>query len=170
MEPVKNHDFMLRVFNHLARHLAGTPVLFIGGAGSLRSHLEQERDRYGLQDQVFMPGQCTNAPELLGNLFDCFVLPSKAEGLPVTMIEAVAAGLHVVCADAITKDVAKTFPDRITMLPLSAPLERWAEAIEDAIQRRIPPEQGLELVRHSPMTFKQFTEEIIEIYEGASGH
>jgi len=87
------------------------------------------------------------------------------EGLPISMIEAVAAGLHVVCADTITKDVAKAFPDRFTMLPLSAPLAHWAEAIDNAIQQRIPPEQGLEMVRNSPMTFGHFTEEMIKIYE-----
>jgi glycosyltransferase involved in cell wall biosynthesis len=102
---------------------------------------------------------------MLSGLFDCFVIPSKMEGLPISMIEAVAAGLYVVCTDAITNDVAHAFPDRVTMLPLSAPLERWAEAIEYAIQHRIPPEQGLELVRNSPMTFEHFTQEMIKIYE-----
>jgi glycosyltransferase involved in cell wall biosynthesis len=112
-----------------------------------------------------MPGLCTNAPELLGNLFDCFVLPSKAEGLPVSVIEAVAAGLYVVCSDTVTKDITGAFPDRITALPLSAPQELWAEAIEKAIEQRIPPEQGLELVRHSPMNFEHFADEIVKIYE-----
>ena len=170
MTPVKNHEFLLRIFNHLAGapgKFTGNPVLFIGGDGPQRSKVEQGRDRYGLQERVFLPGHCANVPELLGNLFDCFVSPSKMEGLPISMIEAVAAGLHVVCADAITKDVAKAFPGRFTMLPLSAPLERWAEAIDYAIRQRIPPAQGLEMVRNSPMTFKYFTEEMIKIYETA---
>ena len=162
LEPVKNHEFLLRVFDHLA----GTPTaLFIGGEGQLRTKLEQQRNQLDTRDRIFMPGHCANVPELLGNLFDCFVLPSKTEGLPVSMIEAIAAGLYVVCTDAITKDVAKAFPDRVTMLPLSAPLARWAEAIENAIQKRISPEQGLELVRNSQMTFNHFTEEMIKIYE-----
>ena len=87
------------------------------------------------------------------------------EGLPITIIEAVAAGLYVVCSDVITKDVTRAFPDRITALPLSAPLERWADAIEYAIQHRISPEQGLDLIRNSPMTFDNFANEIIKIYE-----
>jgi glycosyltransferase involved in cell wall biosynthesis len=168
LDPVKNHEFLLRIYSCLAgppRNLAGTPVLFIGGEGQLRSNLEQQRDQFSLQDRVFMPGLCTNAPELLGNMFDCFVLPSKAEGLPVSVIEAVAAGLYVVCSDTVTKDITGAFPDRITALPLSAPLETWAEAIEKAVQQRIPPEQGLGLVRHSPMDFKCFAEEIVKTYE-----
>ena len=169
LTPVKNQEFLLRIFDHLASTLAmSKAVLFIGGEGPMRSKLEQDRDRYALRDRVFMPGHCTNAPELLGNLFDCFVTPSKMEGLPISIIEAVAAGLYVVCSDVITKDVTGAFPDRITALPLSAPLERWAEAIEHAIQKRIPPEQGLELVRNSPMTFNRFTDEIIKIYESIS--
>jgi len=170
MTPVKNHEFLLRVFNHLAGTpctFAGHPLLFIGGDGPQRTNLEQFRDQHGLQDRVFLPGHCTNVPELLGNLFDCFVSPSKMEGLPISMIEAVAAGLHVVCADTITNDVAKAFPGRFTMLPLSAPLARWAEAIDNAIRQRISSAQGLEMVRNSPMTFEHFTEEMMKIYETA---
>jgi glycosyltransferase involved in cell wall biosynthesis len=162
LEPVKNHEFLLRVFDHLA----GTPsVLFIGGEGQLRTKLEQQRNQLDTRDRIFMPGHCANVPELLGNLFDCFVCPSKTEGFGISVVEAVAAGLHVVCSDVIPKDVTGTFSDRITALSLSAPLERWAEAIENAIQKRISPEQGLELVRHSSMTFQHFTDEMIKIYE-----
>ena len=177
LEPVKNHEFLLRVFDTLVKrnkkNLAGTPalnkvVMFIGGEGSLRAKLEHDRKQLSLQNRVFMPGYCTNVPELLGNFFDCFVTPTKMEGLPVSLIEAVAGGLHVVCSDVITKDITGAFPDRFTTLPLSAPLEHWAEAIEDAVQRRIPPEQGLELVRRSPMTFDHFAEEMIKIYESHS--
>ena len=162
LDPVKNHEFLLQVFDHLA---AAPAALFIGGEGPLRSTLEQKREQLASRDRIFMPGLCTNAPELLGNLFDCFVLPSKAEGLPVSVIEAAAAGLYVVCSDSVTKDITGAFPDRIAALPLSAPLERWAEAIEKAIRQRIPPEQGLELVRKSPMNFEHFAEEVIKIYE-----
>ena len=163
---IKNHEFLLRVFETLVkRHQASPAVVFIGGEGPMRSKLEQDRDLFSLQDRVYMPGHCTNAPELLGRLFDCLVTPSKMEGLPITIIEAVAAGLYVVCSDAITQDVTRAFPDRITALPLSAPLERWADAIEHAIQQRIPPEQGLELVRNSPMNFNSFAEEMIKVYE-----
>ena len=161
LDPVKNHEFLLQVFDHLV----GTPALFIGGDGPLRSMLEQQRDQLVSRDRIFMPGLCTNAPELLGNLFDCFVLPSKAEGLPVSVIEAVAAGLYVVCSDSVTKDITGAFPDRITALPLSASPERWAEVVARAVQQRIPPRQGLELVRHSPMNFEHFADEVIKIYE-----
>ena len=176
LDPVKNHEFLLRIFDHLAgtpanqHYSAGTPaatstsVLFIGGEGRLRSQLEQMRNQFFCRDRVFLPGLCTNAPELLGNMFDCFVLPSKAEGLPVSVIEAVAAGLYVVCSDTITQDITGAFPDRITVLPLSASPERWAEAVNYAIQQRISPDQGLELVRQSPMNFEHFAGEMIKIY------
>ena len=167
LAPMKNQEFLLLLLNLLVkRNQTNKPVMFIGGEGELRSRLEQVRDQYSLQDHVFMPGHCMNVPELLHNLCDCFVFPSQAaEGFGLGIIEAVAAGLYVVCSDVITKDITGAFPDRITALSLSAPLERWADAVEDAIQRRIPPEQGLELVRNSLMTFQHFTDEMIKIYE-----
>jgi glycosyltransferase involved in cell wall biosynthesis len=166
LEPVKNHEFLLRVFDVLKqRNQTEDSGLFIGGGGSLQLKLEQQRDMYSLQDSVTLPGHCTNVPELLGNLFDCFVTPSRMEGFGLNVVEAVAAGLYVVCSDNIPKDVTDAFPDRITTLPLSAPLECWAKAVEEAVQNRISPQQGLELVRNSPMTFQHFTEEMVGIYE-----
>lgn len=170
LSPVKNQEFLLQIFELLVkRKQIDKAVLFIGGEGELRNELERKRNELLLQKQALLPGYCANAPELLINLFDCFVLPSKSEGLAVSIIEAVAAGLYVVCSDKIPKDVTETFPDRITVMSLSASLEHWAEAIEEAVHRRIPPEQGLELVRNSPMNFDYFAEQIIKIYDECQG-
>jgi glycosyltransferase involved in cell wall biosynthesis len=61
-------------------------------------------------------------PELLAAM-DVFAFPSLWEGLPVTLIEAQAAGLPCVISDVITRDVDVT--PLITRLPLGD-ADRWA--------------------------------------------
>jgi glycosyltransferase involved in cell wall biosynthesis len=52
----------------------------------------------GLSDIVWLPGERDNVPELLGAM-DVFVLPSLAEGISNTILEAMATGLPVVATD-----------------------------------------------------------------------
>ena len=59
---------------------------------------------------------------------DIFVFPSLYEGLPVTMVEAQAAGLPCLISDKVPSECILT--DRLVdILPLSADPEIWAEKI-----------------------------------------
>jgi glycosyltransferase involved in cell wall biosynthesis len=52
----------------------------------------------GLGDIAWLPGECDNVPELLCAM-DVFVLPSLAEGISNTILEAMATGLPVVATN-----------------------------------------------------------------------
>ena len=60
---------------------------------------------------------------------DIFLLPSKNEGFPVTLVEAQASGLSILCSDNISKEVQIT--DLIKFLPIKSP-EIWGEEIYKA--------------------------------------
>ncbi len=70
----------------------------ICGEGPERGHLEKLIQENGLQEIVQMPGYRTDVREIL-TVSDCFVFPSKQEGLPVALMEAMAAGLPCICSD-----------------------------------------------------------------------
>ena len=58
---------------------------------------------------------------------DCFVFPSLYEGLPVTLIEAQAAGLPCIVSDGVPEECAKT--DLVKHIPLSVSAAHWAGEI-----------------------------------------
>jgi len=72
--------------------------LVIAGDGPLRADHEALRDRLGLADAVTFPG---NVPDFARAVqaADVFVLPSLWEGLPLVLLEALAAGVSVVGTD-----------------------------------------------------------------------
>jgi glycosyltransferase involved in cell wall biosynthesis len=71
---------------------------FIAGEGELKKTLLVLRDELGLNSRVSFLGFRDDVPRLLA-AFDIFVLPSLWEGLPVALIEAMAAGKPIVATD-----------------------------------------------------------------------
>jgi glycosyltransferase involved in cell wall biosynthesis len=70
--------------------------VLILGDGHLRSALEEQIAHAGLRDAVRILGFKPNVEEYLA-LADAFALPSVDEGLPIALLEAVAAGVPAVC-------------------------------------------------------------------------
>lgn len=72
--------------------------LVIVGDGPLYKTVAQEVTRADVADQVWLPGSRNDIPELL-RAMDVFVLPSLAEGICNTVLEAMASGLPVIATD-----------------------------------------------------------------------
>jgi glycosyltransferase involved in cell wall biosynthesis len=69
--------------------------LIVAGDGVLREQVVRLLDQANASHLAWLPGERTDIPELLRGL-DCFVLPSLAEGISNTILEAMASGLPVV--------------------------------------------------------------------------
>jgi glycosyltransferase involved in cell wall biosynthesis len=70
----------------------------IAGDGPERAMLEALIQDLGLRDAVELVGELDDIPSLLAES-DCFVLSSTSEGMPISILEAMAAGLPVVASD-----------------------------------------------------------------------
>ena len=70
----------------------------IAGDGDLKTELKAQAERAGVSQKVSFLGYREDIPAVL-NIFDIFVLPSLWEGLPVVLIEAMAAGKPIVASD-----------------------------------------------------------------------
>lgn len=71
--------------------------LTVLGDGPLRSELEGDVRRLGLDGAVELPGEVDDVRARLA-AFDVFALSSRSEGLPISLLEASAAGLPVVAS------------------------------------------------------------------------
>jgi len=82
----------------VARNTRQDPIEYhVGGEGPLRDELEASAEEYGL-DNVTFHGLVHDVPSFLGDM-DIYFQPSVREGLCMTVLEAMAAGLPVVASN-----------------------------------------------------------------------
>ena len=98
MVPEKDHFTLLRAFAVVAGELPGAELL-IAGDGPLRGRLVEFRKELNLTDRVTFLGALPDAAQFLSQL-DIFVLSSLNEGLPIAILEAMAASLPIVATRA----------------------------------------------------------------------
>lgn len=110
LRAVKNLPRLVRAVAALDR-----PVrLVIVGEGPERAAIEAEAARLGIADRLLMPGFLKNPARYVG-LFDIFALSSDSEQQPISVMEAMAAGLPV--AAPMVGDVAHMVaPDNAILL------------------------------------------------------
>ena len=99
----KNHAFLLDVFaKYSVRDRSAYLVLL--GDGELMEKMKTKAERLNIIDKVYFVGNVDNVNEWY-QAFDCFLLPSIWEGLPVVGVEAQTADLPCVFADTITREI-----------------------------------------------------------------
>jgi L-malate glycosyltransferase len=90
----KGHADLIRAAVEVSQEFCDAKFLLIG-EGAERTHLEAMTAGLGLSKTVLFLGLRNDVPNILA-CCDLFVLPSWAEGLPNSVLEAMAAGLPVV--------------------------------------------------------------------------
>jgi len=93
LDKQKGHTYLLKA----AADVPGALFVFAGD-GPERADLEKEAEELRLSDRVIFLGQRNDVRELLLGC-DLFVLPSLFEGLPLSIMEAMAAGKPVIASD-----------------------------------------------------------------------
>lgn len=102
---VKNHPFLVRVFQSAAREDPSMKLLLVGGG--LDNKIHNLVKSFGLEERVIFAGQAENV-ESYYCAMDVFAMPSLREGLPFAGIEAQTSGLYCFFSDRITKEVKVT--------------------------------------------------------------
>ncbi len=101
MAPVKDQLLLARAFVAMlsaAPELKAKARLVMIGDGPLRAQCQALLDEAGLTDLVWLPGERSDVPAVMRGLH-VFALPSMAEGISNTILEAMASGLPVVATD-----------------------------------------------------------------------
>ncbi len=90
----KNHEIALKA---LAKLKNSNYIFLICGKGELENHLKDVAMNLGIEDKVRFLGFRNDIPEIC-IVSDIFVFPSYQEGLPVSVIEAMSAGLPIIAS------------------------------------------------------------------------
>jgi sugar transferase (PEP-CTERM/EpsH1 system associated) len=94
LDPVKDQVSLIEAFAPLARQHPNLVAVLVGD-GPHRGVVADRVSNLGISDRVRLLGRRMDVPVLLAG-FDVFVLPSIAEGMSNTVLEAMAAGVPVV--------------------------------------------------------------------------
>lgn len=127
--PEKGHDLLIDAFSRIADKFPEWRLIILG-EGPLRHQLEAQVDGAGLSQQIEMPGTVKDVDTWL---FRCglYVHPSRSEGFPNALIEAMAAGVPVLSCDCdfgpseiIQNDVSGILVPDEDVAELASALER----------------------------------------------
>lgn len=99
----KNHKFLVDIMSKLVNKNSNYCLVFIGD-GELRDSVEAYSKEQGVYSSLRFLGFKNNVNEYL-SLFDILLLPSFYEGLPLTIVEAQAAGTQSLISRNITHEI-----------------------------------------------------------------
>lgn len=121
----KNHEFLLEVFRAVKKEKKDCRLMLIGD-GPEENEIKRQAGLLDIKKDILFLGKRDDVPNLL-QVMDCFVLPSRFEGLPIVGIEAQAAGLSCIVSDVITEDVNIT--NLVNFVSLSSSIKCWVDTI-----------------------------------------
>lgn len=94
---VKNHELLLRSFARFKGQHSDARLQLLGD-GELKENMMQLAGQLNITDAVEFAGLQSNVYPWLHNA-DVFILPSKFEGMPMTLIEAMGTGLPIIASN-----------------------------------------------------------------------
>jgi sugar transferase (PEP-CTERM/EpsH1 system associated) len=130
MHGVKDPTLLARAFARalvLAPALRGQVGLVMVGDGPLRGECQAIVNHAGLAREAWLPGERSDVADIMRGL-DCFVLPSLAEGISNTILEAMATGLPVV-ATSVGGNVELVEHERTGLIAPAADVDAMAHAL-----------------------------------------
>jgi len=142
----KNYEFLIKTFPEILK-VDDRAVLVVIGDGPQRTTCERLISELNLREKIFLVGELPNGARYL-KAFDLFVLPSRYEGLPVTLAECLFAGVPTLASgvggndEIVRRECLYQLDDR-----------------EDFIQKFVAISQNSGALRNNKELEKMFTAE-----------
>lgn len=163
---VKDQPTLIRAFIALMRlvpEMSPRLRLVLVGEGPLRAQCQQLIQEAGIDSQCWLAGARDDVPQLLRRM-DLFVLPSLAEGISNTILEAMATGLPVVATEVGGNAELVVAGETGRLVPANDP-EAMAAALAEYV--RMPAEMTSHGAAGRARVEAQFTmEKMVEGYLG----
>lgn len=161
----KNFLFSVRIAEVCKRRGDPFRFVFVGNSGGeYEDAVRRLINEKGLEDTVCLLGIRKDVDQLMKRA-DAFLLPSKFEGMPLTLIEAQASGLPCVVADTFSHEVDFRI-GTVEWLKLDSGAEAWADALERAVVRgRADRQTVVDAVEAGGFDSKAFAQRVCDLYE-----
>ena len=161
--PTKGLDILIHAISQIDKKLLGTCLFVVIGAGPLEQTLKSLVQKLELNNHIKFAGQIKNAGSLL-KAFDIFVLPSRKEGFPLTLLEALQGSLPIIATDVGGN--AELLGQAGILVPSNSPAE-LAKAITLLIENKSQQSQlaSQALKRAESFTLKKLFHQTQEVYE-----
>ncbi|MDM8260096.1 glycosyltransferase [Limosilactobacillus vaginalis] len=111
-EDQKDHSYLVDIFSKILNNYPNSKLMLVGN-GSLKNKIVEKCKNLGILDKILFLENRKDVNELL-MCADIFIMPSKYEGLPVSLIEAQASGIPCIVSNSIT-DKAVIAPNVISI-------------------------------------------------------
>ena len=100
LRPIKGYAVQIQAMRHLERRSPSHRIRFAwAGGGPMRDFLDRQIARFGFAGHIHLLGHVADAAEWL-DAADMFILPSLGEGMPGSVLEAMAKGVPVIATPA----------------------------------------------------------------------
>lgn len=158
----KNQSFIIDILSQLSSF--GNYKLVLVGDGPERNNIESKIEDLGLTSRVILTGGVNNPQDYL-SVFDIMVMPSKFEGLPLTLVEAQASGLQCVISDTITAEVDLT--GTVSFVPLNSGTEQWVDVIRsfEHVDRINQADKNVRSITEKGYNIVSSAKQLVSIYK-----
>jgi glycosyltransferase involved in cell wall biosynthesis len=155
----KNHDFLIDIFANLYKQNSKFRLVLVGDGGEMKCAIEKKVKVLGLEEKIIFTGVRSDIPQLL-QMMDLFLFPSHFEGLPISLIEAQAAGLQCFISDTISKEAIIT--NCVYPLSLNVSIETWTNMIMNNLNYK--RENTFSYIQNNGYDIKTVTKELEDLY------
>lgn len=161
-DKVKNHDFLIEVFERVRDSRPDARLLLVG-QGEREEQVRALVEEKGLDESVIFYGLASDVPAVM-RAMDAFVMPSFTEGLGMALVEAQAAGVPCVFSDGVPELTLLT--PLSVRLPLSAGTQIWADKVLERLDAPRRWEADADLVRSAGFDIAETAQWLADYYEG----
>lgn len=155
----KNHKTVIKALAKLNQNNKNMPSFqyFICGQGVLKKKLLKWIETENLQEKIHLLGYREDIRELLYGM-DVFLFPSLQEGMPMALMEAMAAGILIVASNIRgNKELAKNSG---ILLENKDDIENWSKSIKKIVE--ITPQERTLMIQKNQKRVMAFDKENIK--------
>lgn len=140
----KNQEFLVDILK-AAVEKGNNAALLLVGEGELVDEVKQRVREENLEARTVFYGTTDCVNEVV-QAMDCFVFPSRFEGLGIAALEAQASGLACIASNQVPRKMK--VDERTTFLSLDEEIDTWVTTVIDSVTSPDTRRQTVNKVKH----------------------